>query len=267
MILLSNDLGLVGMRAGAESLQKSESCVDAVQAGVERVEADRLIRYVGFGGDPNALGEVECDAAIMRGSDRNAGAVGALRGHMHAIRVARRVMDDLPHVMLVGEGADRFAREVGEEPVDMLSAEARERYDQWLRQQLSDAEREAWPDIDLARLSWSAAARDEPKGTTVFLARDAAKDIAAATSTSGWMYKYPGRLGDSPIIGAGLYAHNAAGACGCTHTGEMTIRANTAATVVRALQRGVSLRDACFEAHRDLCELENGVLGPVVIHA
>lgn len=267
MILLSNDLGERGMPAAIERLRAGGSALDAIQAGIEVVEADRLVRYVGLGGDPNLLGQVECDAAIISGSDRNAGAVGALQGCLHAIRVARRIMDELPHVMLVGEGARRFAREVGEAPAEMLSTQARLRYEAWLDEHLAPELRERWPEVDLAPLSWASAAREEPKGTTIFLARDAAAHTAAATSTSGWMYKYPGRLGDSPIVGAGLYAHDEGGACGCTHTGEMTIRAGTAATVVRCLRAGASARDACHEAQRDLAELRGGVLGPVVIHA
>jgi L-asparaginase len=104
-------------------------------------------------------------------------------------------------------------------------------------------------------------------GTVVFLSKDDKGDIAAGTSTSGWAQRYPGRLGDSPIVGAGLYADNRYGACGCTHVGEMAIRACTARSVVLYMKAGASVREACLEAVRDLRSLKGGYTGPVIIHA
>jgi L-asparaginase / beta-aspartyl-peptidase len=266
-IVLANDMGEVGMAAAVEVLERGGSALDAVEAGILRVEADEKVRWVGRGGDPNLLGEIECDAAIMNGADRAAGAVGALVGYLHAIRVARRVMERLPHVMLVGRGAARFAAECGEAPADLFTDEAEERYRAWIAKHVPAERREKLPDGPLADLTWPSAIPDHAKGTTVFLVRDGAGRIAGGTSSSGWAYKYPGRLGDSPIIGAGLYVHDQFGACGCTHTGEMTIRAGTATSVIRYMQKGASVEDACREAVVDLSSLAGGYLGPVVIHA
>ena len=121
--------------------------------------------------------------------------------------------------------------------------------------------------MPLAPHAWSTARRIAGRDTVIFLAIDREGGMAAGTSTSGWSYKYPGRLGDSPIIGAGLYADCRLGACGCTHTGEMTIRAATAVSVVRCMKRGATVREACHEAAGDLRDLRNGLLGQVAIHA
>ena len=117
------------------------------------------------------------------------------------------------------------------------------------------------------RLAWESSREKTAGGTVVFLGLDSNGDIAAGTSTSGWAQRYPGRLGDSPVIGAGLYADNRYGACGCTHVGEMTIRACTARSVVLYMKAGALVHEACFEAVRDLRALKGGYLGPVVIHA
>lgn len=107
----------------------------------------------------------------------------------------------------------------------------------------------------------------KPFDTTVYLSLDHEQRISSATSTSGWAWKYPGRLGDSPIIGAGSYADSRYGACACTHTGEMTIRAGTARSVVLYLKMGLSVEDAVYEAARDLADLETGYIDEVTIHA
>jgi beta-aspartyl-peptidase (threonine type) len=267
MMVLANDLGEVGMPAAARALEAGCPALDGIEQGIRRVEADSTVRHVGLGGDPNLLGEMECDAAVMNGADCTAGSVGALKGYVHAVSVARAVMERLPHVMLVGDGAARFAAEIGEPRAEMLTDEARAAYGAWLAREIPEDERTRWPDVPLAHHAWSTARRIASRDTVIFLAIDRAGNLAAGTSTSGWSYKYPGRLGDSPIIGAGLYAHNQHGACGCTHTGEMTIRAATAVSVVRSMERGATVREACHEAAGDLRDLRNGLRGQVAIHA
>jgi L-asparaginase len=176
-------------------------------------------------------------------------------------------MERLPHVMLVGEGAARFAREIGHDPTGMLTDAARAAYDAWLAKEVAPEARTTWPEGALAPYAWDAARRIEARDTVIFLAIDARGNAAAGTSTSGWAYKYPGRLGDSPIVGAGLYAWNGGGACACTHTGEMTMRACTAVTVVQAMRQGAAAKEACRAALADLSGLSDGFLGDVAVHA
>ena len=267
MILLAGCEGGVGMAAARRCTEDGGSALDAVEQGIRPVEADERVKSVGRGGAPNLLGEVECDAAIMDGTTLQAGAVGALRGYLHAITVARRVMEQLPYVFLVGTGAERFARESGAETADLLTDHVRERHERWLAKRIQPEDRGKWPDVALARYVHDSSRDYVSRGTTILLARDAEGNSAAGASTSGWPESYPGRVGDTPVIGAGLYADSHYGACACTHTGEMTLRTVTARSVVLYMKQGASVQEACAEAREDLRALRGGVLGPVVIHA
>lgn len=267
MMILVNCEGGVGMEAAREVLERGGSAMDAVEAGIRVVEADATVPSVGRGGAPDLMGVVSCDAALMDGATGRAGAVGNLRDYLHAVSVARQVMERLPHVMLVSEGAERFAREIGAERAEMLTDEARAKYERWMAEHVPVDVRKKLSQADLAPFAWESSRDMTAGGTVVFLCRDSKGDIAAGTSTSGWAQRYPGRLGDSPVVGAGLYADNRYGACGCTHVGEMTIRACTARSVVQYMKAGASVRDACQEAVRELRALKGGYLGPVVIHA
>lgn len=267
MVLLTNCEGWPGIEPALSALQAGRSALDTVETGTRAVEAEVSVDSVGKGGKPDLLGQVTCDAAIMDGSTLEAGAVGNLAGFLHAISVSRQVMERLPHVMLVAEGAARFAREIGAEPAEMLTEAMRQEHENWLAQHVPADARSHWPDTPLAPFAWKSGQNLLAGGTVCFLAQDQKGNIAAATSTSGWVWRYPGRIGDSPIIGAGLYADNRYGACGCTHIGEMTIRAGTARSVVLYLKQGASVRDACLEAMADLARLRSGFTGPVVIHA
>ena len=266
-MFVTNCEGKTGTEAARQVLLKGGNALDVVEQGIRPVEADVTVDSVGRGGSPNLLGEMECDAAIMDGMTRMCGSVGALKDYLHAISVARAVMERLPHVMLVGEGATRFGREIGAEKADMLTNDARTRHETWLRQRVQPDDRAKWPDVPLARYAWESGKDYTTGGTVVFLVRDAQGKIAAGTSTSGWARSYPGRLGDSPIIGAGLYADSRNGACACTHTGEMTIRTCAARSVVQDMKRGASVKEACEEAMRELLELKGGEIGAVVLHA
>ncbi len=220
---------------------------------------------MGKGGTPDILGRMALDAAIMDGSTLEAGAVACLEGYRHPISVARKLMERLPHVMLVGKGAARFAAEISAERAELLTARARRAYERWVLRRLGSRNRLRRG--RLAELCWLAAADIATKGTVVYLAMDREGNIGAGTSTSGWAYRYPGRVGDSPVIGAGLYADNRYGACGCTHIGEMTIRAGTARSVVLYMKAGATVEDACREALADLARVKSGFTGPVMIHA
>ncbi|MFO7674845.1 MAG: isoaspartyl peptidase/L-asparaginase [bacterium] len=264
---LTNYEGRPGLDAARESLASGQPALDAVEACIRRAEADPAVRSVGRGGTPDLLGRMQGDAAIIDGDTREAGSVGALEGFLHAISVARQVMTRLPHVMLVGDGAARFAREIGAEPANLLTPEAKQAHADWLRRNVPADAIARLADGPLAEHAWTAARTLNTRGTVIVLARDRRGGIAAGASTSGWAYRYPGRLGDSPIVGAGIYADSRFGACGCTHVGEMTIRAGTARSLVQHLGAGLAVDAACAEAMRDLADLSGGYLGPVVVHA
>jgi len=265
--ILTNCEGGAGMQAAREVLEGGGVALDAVEAGIRVVEADTSIDSVGRGGAPNLLGVVSCDAAVMDGATGRTGAVGNLRYYLHAVSVAREVMERLPHVFLVSEGAERFAHEIGAERAEMLTEEARARYECWMVEHAPGSVRANLSGAELVQLAWESSREKTAGGTVVFLGLDRNGDIAAGTSTSGWAQCYPGRLGDSPVVGAGLYADNRYGACGCTHVGEMTIRACTARSVVLYMKAGASVHEACLEAVRDLRSLKGGYIGPVIIHA
>ncbi|MCS7220400.1 MAG: N(4)-(beta-N-acetylglucosaminyl)-L-asparaginase [Anaerolineae bacterium] len=266
-VIVANSEGGVGMAAAVEAMQQGRPALDVVELGIRPVEIDPRVHSVGVGGWPNLLGQVELDASIMDGRTLRAGAVGALRGFLHPISVARQVMERLPHVFLVGEGAARFAAECGAETGETLTEEARTKWEAWLRQHIPSEVWSQWPNIPLT--PWVQLTTDPEKirGTTVFLARDDDGNIAAGVSTSGWAFKYPGRLGDSPVIGAGNYADNRYGAAACTGMGEMTIRAGTAHAVVFYMKMGLSVVEACHKAVQDLRALAQAHRGQVTIHA
>ena len=262
MVIVSSVNGKIGMTRAMAVLKQGGAAVDAVEAGTREVERNAADQSVGLGGLPNILGEVRLDALIMDGSTLRAGAVGAVRNHIHVITLARRVMDQTPHVFLVADGAERFAREMGMQLEDPLTAEA---ITHW-----RDGLRRRFPNLDLDRLPQCATLRDLVKaindpmagwtpshGTVNFLAQDHTGHLAVAVSTSGWPWGYPGRLGDSPVIGAGGYADDRWGAAASTGTGEVTIRASTARSVILYMKMGRSLSEALKEALRDLCDLND----------
>jgi beta-aspartyl-peptidase (threonine type) len=258
MLLIASSNGRVGMDAGWEVLASGGSALDAVEAATRLVEDNPDDHSVGYGGYPNLLGEVELDASIMDGTTLRAGAVGALRGYRHPISVARRVMEELPHVLLVGDGAARFAAEIGMRPEDLLTPDAAAAWREGIAGRLPEAFRDAQGEIIAGLLRRATGLATDPErvaGTVNVIAHDRAGRIACAVSTSGWAWKYPGRLGDSPIIGAGNYADDRYGAAACTGWGELAMRACTARSVILYLKQGLPLEDACREAFRDLSAL------------
>lgn len=248
----------VGMQAAVDVLRGGGSALDAAIAAVRLVE-DNLEDYgVGTGGVPNVLGVVELDATVMDGTTRAAGAVGAVRNYPNPIDIARKVMEETPHVMLVGEGAELFAKHHGFQTRELLTPESREL---WRARIVGDVETtsNAYEDqystfMGTVR-SWKETLHEEIFGTTNVIARDLEGNIACAVSTSGWGFKWPGRLGDSPIIGAGNYADTRYGAAGCTGRGELAIRAASAHSVVTYMRFGKSLDEALTMAMEDLRDL------------
>ncbi|MCA9933166.1 MAG: N(4)-(beta-N-acetylglucosaminyl)-L-asparaginase [Ardenticatenaceae bacterium] len=253
MIVVASTNGSVGIQEAVRVLREGGTAVAAVEAGIRLVEANPDDHTVGYGGYPNILGEVELDASIMNGRTLETGAVGAVKGYAHPISIARAVMERLPHVMLVGDGAARFATEMGFTQQDLLTEEARHIWAARLKQDMP-AETFANLAQEITLADWVRLATDpeRAKGTVNFIAQDMHGDIACGVSTSGWAWKYPGRLGDTPIIGAGNYADNRYGAAACTGMGEMAIRAATAHSIVIYMKMGMSLAEACTEAMVDL---------------
>jgi N4-(beta-N-acetylglucosaminyl)-L-asparaginase len=267
MLLIANAEAWPGFRTTVDMLGAGEDSLTAMVAGIGKVEADARVRSVGYGGWPNMLGEMECDAAVMDGNTREIGSVGAVPDTIPVAALAYEVMKRLPHVMLTGAGARRFATEAGFAVDDVLLADSKRVWRDRLEKELSPEELRKFPEIPLAPLSKAITDPERVRDTTVFVSADSVRGIHAATSTSGWAWKYPGRLGDSPIPGSGFYADSRYGAAACTHTGEMTMRCATARTIVLAMKLGRSLGDAVKLAVEELAELKEGFLGGVVIHA
>jgi len=267
MLLLANTEAYPGFDTSIALLRDGAPGLEAMIAGMAKVEADVRVRSVGFGGWPNMLGRMEFDAGVMDGTTREVGSVGAVPDTLPVSRLAYEVMKRLPHVMLTGDGARRFATEIGFSVDDTLYEDSRRVWWERLERELSPEERAAFPDIPLVPLSRAITDPERVRDTTVFLSADARNTISVATSTSGWAWKYPGRLGDSPIPGAGFYADSRYGAAACTHTGEMTMRCATSRSIVLAMKLGYSLADAVKLAAEELAELDTGFLGGVVIHA
>ncbi len=267
MLLLANKEAWPGFPTSVEMLRDGAISLDAMVAGISKVESEVKVRSVGYGGWPNMLGNMELDAAVMDGNTRDVGTVGAVPNTLPVARLAHEVMKRLPHVMLTGDGARRFATEIGFAEDDVLFEDSKRVWWERLEKELSPEDLAKFPNIPLAPLSRAITDPERVRDTTVFLSADSKRGIHAATSTSGWAWKYPGRLGDSPIPGAGFYADSRYGAAACTHTGEMTMRCSTARTVVLAMKLGYSLSDAVKLAVDELDELSTGFLAGVVIHA
>lgn len=245
MIVVASANGRVGMSSAWAVLADGGSALDAVEAGTCAVEDNAEDSTVGYGGWPNFVGQVELDASIMEGTGRRAGAVGGLRHTRRAVSVARKVMEESPHALLIGDGADRFAAEVGFAAEDLLTPAAKAVWQQ----------RTAGLDGPMREAVRIATDPERVSGTVNFLALDSRGRMASAVSTSGWAWKYPGRLGDSPVIGAGNYCDDRYGAAACTGYGELALRTSLARTVVAAMAAGRSPADACAAALADLFTL------------
>jgi beta-aspartyl-peptidase (threonine type) len=268
MIVIASANGAVGIETAMQVLRNGGSALDAVEAGIKPVERNPEDHTVGYSGLPNLVGEVEVDASIMDGRTLQAGAVGAVRNCLHAISVARKVMEELPHVLLVGAGAERFAREMGFPETDLLTPEAKAIWQEIFDTKVPPGYEERLAYVDsIRRYAKLAADPERPNETVNFIARDAAGNIATGVSTSGWSWKYPGRLGDSPVVGAGNYADNRYGAAACTGRGEMAMRLCTAHSVVTYLKIGMDLEAAGREAIADLGYLVDPYFGRVSLVA
>ena len=250
------------LHLGVEILKAGGSAIDAVEAATNAVEENPEDTSVGLGGLPNIMGVVQLDASIMDGKTMRTGAVAAVEGYVHAISIARKVMDVTPHVLLVGPGAEAFAGAMGFEKQDLMTDYTRTMYEAFKRDALGDLDdsfrgRDEWIEkVERDKLlEWYKKLSDERYGTVNIMAMDANGDICSGVSTSGLSLKYPGRVGDSPIIGAGNYCDNGVGAAACTGRGELAIRRSTARTIISYMENGRSLEDACIQAMKDILSL------------
>jgi len=267
-VVIASANGLRACAKAMEVLKAGGDTLDAVIAGVNINEEDPTDTSVGYGGLPNEDGVVELDACVMHGPTRRGGAVATLRGIKTPSRIAKLVMEETDHMMLVGEGALRFAKAYGFKEEDLLTEKSRLAWLVW-KQSLRDAHghnnwgpgldslpgkklvdlKRAFPNVDEQTLTWAwEVALHPPTGTISCLALNGKGEISGVTTTSGLAWKIAGRVGDSPLIGAGLYVDQDVGAAGSTGRGEENIRVCGAHTIVENMRRKMSPREAILDA-------------------
>jgi len=264
-VIISSTNGLHALGHGMDLLQKGGDTLDAVIAAVTVVEDDPNDTSVGFGGLPNEEGETELDASVMHGPTRRAGSVASVRRIKNVALLAKTVMEKTNHVMIVGEGAHRFAVDEGFPDMSLTTEKSRLAWLAWK----ASTSRNWRPGTDspdwnekMAGLfdtpekqSWRSEIEQlvayPPTGTINCLAVNEKGEISGTTTTSGLAWKIPGRVGDSPIIGAGLYVDGEVGGAGSTGKGEENIKIAGGHTIVEMMRKGMSPTDACLEAlHR-----------------
>jgi isoaspartyl peptidase/L-asparaginase-like protein (Ntn-hydrolase superfamily) len=226
VVIATWPFGQAAVQAAAPLLAAGSSALDAALAGAQAVEDDPGVHSVGYGGLANAAGNVQLDACVMEGKFLACGGVAGLENVRHAAAVARRVMEHTSHVLLVGEGARLFALQQGFPLETLHTAES------------------------VAVWGKSRPGGPDDHDTVTVLARDSQGALAGVCSTSGLARKLPGRVGDSPIIGAGLYVDDTAGAAGGTGVGEEIVRVGGSLLIVEALRAGRSPQEACELAVR-----------------
>jgi N4-(beta-N-acetylglucosaminyl)-L-asparaginase len=264
-LIISSANGVNALGRGMDILKKGGDTLDAVIAAVTVVEDDPKDNSVGYGGLPNEEGEVELDASVMHGPTARAGSVAGVRRIKNVARLAKTVLEKTNHVMLVGDGARRFAVAEGFEEMNLLTEESRLA---WLAWKASSSfnwrpgvDSPEWKEHMAALLDtperaalqpWiESVIAHPPTGTIPCMAVNEKGDISATTTTSGLAWKIPGRVGDSPIIGAGCCVDNEVGAAGSTGKGEENIKISGGHTIVEMMRKGMSPTDACLEAlHR-----------------
>ena len=232
------NFGLPANELAWKVLDNGGKAMDAAEAGARHAESDQENSSVGFGGLPDEKGNVTLDACVMD-STGNAGSVAFLQNIKHPVSVARKVMEETKHVMLVGEGARQFAVTNGFEEINLLTEESEKNWKKWLKER-----REMTP--------------HETHDTLSVLVQDKMGDLAGACTTSGWAYKMHGRVGDSPIIGAGLFVDNEIGCAAATGLGEEVIKTTGSFLVVELMRQGYDPTKACEEALNRVIKAHNG---------
>ena len=251
-IAISSENGLEAVTKAVELMSAGADPLDAAIAGVAINEADPNDHTVGLGGIPNEDGVVELDAAVMHGPTHSGGAVASLRNIMHPAAVARLVMKRTDHCLLVGAGAYRFAKAHGFPDADLLTDEARQIWLYWKETNGKDDARIPPPPDELSPKvrEFFGEKYVRAHGTIHLSVLDTHGDLACVTTTSGLYYKVPGRVGDSPIMGAGLYLDNAIGSAGSTGRGEANLLNLSSYAIIESLRRGLAPQDAVMEACR-----------------
>jgi isoaspartyl peptidase/L-asparaginase-like protein (Ntn-hydrolase superfamily) len=270
--------GQIAVKTAGPLLAQGQPALDAAIAGAQAVEDDPKVHSVGFGGVPNSIGTVQLDACVMDGQTLSCGAVAAVENVRHVAALARRVMEKTPHILLAGEGARLFAVEQGFPLETVNTAEGmalwEKRKPKGKGPASSPPHAEHWTDDRSHHASHhekheteesTADNVEQPFGhdTVAVLALDQKGNLAGVCTTSGLPFKLPGRVGDSPLIGHGLYVDNTAGAAGGTGRGEEIIRIGGSVMVVEAMRAGRSPQEACELAIRKV----NAVAGRRGVHA
>ena len=259
-LMISSANGLNALDKGMQILKNGGDTLDAAVAAVTIVEDDPNDDSVGYGGLPNEEGEVELDASVMHGPTRRAGSVASVRRIKNVSRLAKTVMERTNHVMVVGDGARRFAVAEGFEEMNLLTDHSRKIWLAWKgktsfnwRPGIDSPEWKehlsALFDGDAEKIAYAEQRIAHPiTGTINCLAVNAKGEVSGTTTTSGLSWKIPGRVGDSPIIGAGLYVDGDVGGAGSTGKGEENIKVSGGHTIVEMMRKGMKPTDACLEA-------------------
>jgi N4-(beta-N-acetylglucosaminyl)-L-asparaginase len=257
-IAVSSGNGLRATAKAVEDMRAGKDPVDAAVEGVAIVELDPADQSVGYGGLPNEMGVVELDACVMHGPTMRAGAVASLQNVKTPSRVALEVMRRTDHVLLVGPGALQFARQMGFQEENLLTEDSRRA---WLRWKTRLSKDDDWLDDDEIKadfgkidLEGTESGRNRPTGTISCLCLNEQGELGGCTTTSGLAWKIPGRVGDSPIIGAGLYVDGEVGAAGSTGRGEANIQVCGGRTVVENMKRGMTPMEACLDVLKRVCD-------------
>jgi len=269
-VIISSANGVNALAKGMEVLKGGGDTLDAVVAAVTIVEDDPNDDSVGYGGLPNEEGVVELDASVMHGPTRRAGSVASVQKIKNVARLAKTVMERTNHVMLVGDGARRFAVAEGFEEGNLLTEHSRKIWLAWKAKTSFNwrpgIDSPEWKDYmselfdgDSEKIRYAEEKIAHPvTGTINCLAVNAKGEVSGTTTTSGLSWKIPGRVGDSPIIGAGLYVDGDVGAAGSTGKGEENIKVSGGHTIVEMMRKGTKPADACLEAMGRVVRNYNG---------